>query len=166
MIITFKEYPNGGKIERYQQVNVNSNDYLKVYSCCEYFAQQGKHVIITPHFSDTSSPLYAIIYASLMDTPYWNKCPDFLVDGVWYEHEGYDTKKDLSDSKKKLSTFSNMLRRGIKQSCRLVVEDSGAGNFDARRVIYKRIHEDKKNIHEVYVKTVAGLVLLYKKEED
>ena len=94
-------FRNGGKIERYQQVNVNSDDYPKVYACCEYFAQQGKHVIITPHFSDTSNPLYAIIYASLMNKPYWNKCPDFLVDGVWYEHEGYDLKKDLFKNTKK-----------------------------------------------------------------
>ena len=59
-----------------------------------------------------------------------------------------------------------MLRRGIKQSCRLVVEDTEVGHFDARRVIYNRVHIDKKNIQEVYIRTAAGLVLLYKKEED
>ena len=25
------------------------------------------------------------IYASLKGTPYWGKCPDFNVDGVWYK---------------------------------------------------------------------------------
>jgi len=33
------------------------------------------------------------IYASLRDTPFLGKCPDFCVDGVWYEHEGYDVNK-------------------------------------------------------------------------
>jgi hypothetical protein len=73
-----------------------ASDYRKVYACCEYFAQQGANVLITPAFLvDTiGNPLYEKIYASLKGTPYWGKCPDFYVNGVWYEHEGYDVSKN------------------------------------------------------------------------
>ena len=103
MIITLKEYKNGGKIEVYDLVDQNASDFDNVFACCEYFAKQGKHVIITPSFSGDvfRNPNYLLIYASLMGTPYWGKCPDFIVDGVWYEHEGYDEEKDLTDRQKK-----------------------------------------------------------------
>jgi len=101
-----------------------------------------------------------------MGTPYWNKCPDFLVDGVWYEHEGYDTKKDLSEWQKKSDTYCNMVGRGIKQSNRIIVEDTGVGQRWARRIIYNRVHREKQDIREVYIRTAEGLELIYKKETD
>ena len=144
MIITLIEYDNGGKIDVYDLVNQNASDFDNVFACCEYFAQQGKYVLITPSFTgDTlKNPNYHKIYASLMGTPYWSKCPDFLVysaehkDGVWYEHEGYDTKKDLTDRQKRADTFCWMMKRGVKQSDRIIVEDCGVGRFFAKRTIY------------------------------
>ena len=59
---------------------------------------------------------YRKIYDFLKDTPYWGRCPDFLVDGVWYEHEGYEEDKDLTDSRKRADTFSEMMTRGRRQS--------------------------------------------------
>ena len=83
--------------------------------CCDYFAKQGAKTLITPRFSDTvKNPDYAIIYASLKGTPYWGKCPDFCVNGVWYEHEGYDETKDLSDGRKRADTFSKMMNPHTK----------------------------------------------------
>jgi len=103
MIDTLIEYDNGGKIEVYQMVNKAANDFNKVLACCDYFAQQGKNTLITPAFLvDTiGNPDYEAIYVSLKGTPYWGKCPDFCVDGVWYEHEGYDESKDFSSHPKK-----------------------------------------------------------------
>jgi len=46
--------------------------------------------------------------------------PDFTVNGAWYEHEGYDTGKDLTNPDKRADTFSKMMNRGIKQSDRLI----------------------------------------------
>ena len=163
MIITLIEYDNGGKIEVYQMVDQTSSDFKKVFACCEYFAKQGKHVIITPSFSGDvfRNPNYLLIYASLMGTPYWGKCPDFLVDGVWYEHEGYDEKKDFSNPKKKANTFFKMITRGIKQSNRIIVEDCGISLRSAKKNIYNRIHREKQNIKEVYIRTDSGLVAVY-----
>ena len=171
MISTLKEYPNGGKIDVYDIVDQEASDFLKVFACCEYFAAQGKYTLITPSFrGDTArNPIYMKIYASLMGTPYWTKCPDFLVDGVWYEHEGYDTNKDFSNPRTKNNTFFKMLAlcaahvitRGIKQSARLIVEDCGVSRREAKKNIYNRVHEYKQNIKEVYIRAVESLDLLY-----
>jgi hypothetical protein len=164
-LITLKEYDYGGKIEVYQTVDQNASDFKNIFACCDYFAKQGAKTLITPSFSDTAGDSdYAIIYASLRDTPYWGKCPDFNVNGRWYEHEGYNQSKDLTSLKKKADTFSKMMNRGVKQSDRLIVEDCGVGRFYAKRNIYNRIHRENQNIHEVYIRTTEGLELLYKKE--
>ena len=165
MIDTLKQYGNGGKIEVYRMVDQTTSDFKKIFTCCEYFAMQGKRVVMTPSFLvDTiGNPVYEAIYASLKGTPYWGKCPDFNVNGVWYEHEGYDVKKDLSNLHKKADTFSLMMRRGIKQSDRVILEDCGVGRSYVNRNIYNRIHFEKQNITELYFRTPTGLELIYKK---
>ena len=177
MIITLIQYENGGKIEVYQQVDRTTSDFRKIYAClycakhtcCEYFAKQGKKVLITPAFlvHTIGNPEYEAIYASLRGTQYWGKCPDFCVysaehkDGVWYEHEGYDIKKDFANPIKRADTFSKMMKRGLKQSNRLIVEDCGATIRFIRRNIFNRIHYEKQNIKEVYMRVEDGLKLLY-----
>ena len=169
LTIILKEFENGGRIEVYQQIDKTTSDFKKIYACCYYFAKQGKKVLITPAFLvDTiGNPEYEAIYASLRGTPYWGKCPDFCVDGVWYEHEGYEEHKDFSSHpKKRANTFSKMIQRGIKQSDRLIVEDCGVAHRWARKTIYNRVHFERQIISEVYVRTTEGLELLYKKEAD
>jgi hypothetical protein len=166
MLETIIEYPNGGKIEVYQQVDKSASDFRNVLACCVFFAMQGAHTIIYPRFSETiGNPDYHAIFQFLKDTQYWGKCPDFTVNGAWYEHEGYDTTKKLT-GKKKLSTYCNMLGRGVKQSDRIVVEDTGVWRQSAKRIIYNRIHREKQNITEVYIRTANGLETIYKKEAD
>ena len=122
MIITLIEYDNGGKIEVYQKVDQTTSDFDNVCACCNYFAKQGKNTLIPPHFEDTiGNPEYETIFASLKGAQYWGKCPDFSVDDVWYEHEGYDVTKDLSNLHKRADTFSLMMRRGLKQSDRVIL---------------------------------------------
>jgi len=166
MIKTLTHYPNGGKIDVYKFVDKSADDFANVFKCCEHFAMQAAHTIIYPKFSVTIGNIaYEYIFASLKETPFWGSCPDFTVNGVWYEHEGYDTKKDLTAPKKKLSTFCNMLGRGLKQSERVIVEDCLVSRFSARRTIYQRLHYQHQNISEVHIRTAAGLELLYKKGE-
>jgi len=161
------QYPNGGKVEVHPMVDRFAADFQKIVACCDYFAKQGKRTLITPRFSETvTNPDYVLIYAFLKDTPYWGKCPDFCVEGVWYEHEGFDKNKDLSDRRKRADTFSEMMTRGVRQSDRIVVEDCGAGRYYSKRNIYNRIHFEQQNISEVYIRTSLGLEVLYKKEED
>ena len=165
MIENLIAFENGGKIDVYQMVDRAASDFEKIYTCCEYFAKQGARTIIAPRFDYViGNPVYECIYASLKGTPYWGKCPDFSVNGVWYEHEGFDEEKDLSTPQKRADTFSLMIRRGIKQSDRLVVEDSGFGRSYARRTIFNRVYLENQDIKEVFVRTPKGLELIYKKE--
>ena len=167
MIETVVEYENGGRIDVYRMVDKSAGDFKKIVACCEYFAKQGAHTVIYPRFFDTiGNPIYEKIFASLKNTQYWGKCPDFTVNGVWYEHEGYDTHKDLNDLKKRKLTYYNMMSRGIKQSDKIIVEDCHVGRYYAKRTIYNRIHYEHQNITEVYIRTAIGLELLYKKRED
>ena len=147
MIETIIEYPNGGKIDVYAMVDTSASDYKNVLACCDYFAKQGANAIIYPRFVDTiGNPIYEAIFSSLKGTQYWGKCPDFTVNGIWYEHEGYDTNKDLSDPKKSRLTFSNMINRGIKQSERIIVEECYVTRRFARRIIYDRINIEHQKI--------------------
>jgi len=166
MIYCVKEYENGGKIDVYAMVDTSASDYKNVFACCDYFAQQGAHSVIYPRFVDTIGySLYEEIFITLKGTQYWGKCPDFTINGVWYEHEGYDITKDLTDRKKKADTFCKMMKRGVKQSDKIIVEDCGVSRFFAKRTIYNRVHFERQNINEAYIRTSAGLELLYKKED-
>jgi hypothetical protein len=165
MTKTLIEYENGGRIEVYPQVDTSASDYKNILACCDYFAKQGAKTVITPHFSETvGNPIYHIIYASLEGTKFWGRCPDFNVGGLWYEHEGYDVNKDLTDRKKRADTFSEMITRGVRQSDRIIVEDCGVGRRWAKKTVYSRVHFEKQNIKEVYIRTSDGLECLYKKE--
>jgi hypothetical protein len=53
MIITLKEYEYGGKIEVYVQVDRTTEDFQRIYACCDYFARQGAKTTIYPRFSET-----------------------------------------------------------------------------------------------------------------
>ena len=164
MIKTLIQYPNGGKIDVYKFVDQSANDFDNVLKCCQYFAMQGAHTIIYPQFSVTIGNIsYEYIFASLKNTPFWGKCPDFTVNGVWYEHEGYDATKDLTNPQKKSDTFCYMLKRGVRQSDKIIVEDTGIWRQWARRIIYNRVHREKQNITEVYIRTADGLETVYKK---
>ena len=161
-IETLIVYPNGGKIDVYSIVDRMAADYDKIYACCDFFALQGAYTLIMPRFDVTiANPDYHKIYAFLKGTPFWGRCPDFLVNGVWYEHEGYDKTKDLSNLHKRADTFSKMMNRGLKQSDRVIVEDCGVTPNYIRRNIYNRVCSEKQNITEVYIRTTDSLELLY-----
>jgi hypothetical protein len=164
MIETLVEYENGGKIEVYRIVDQSTSDFKRILACCDYFAREGAHTLITPKLHH-KSPLYSVVYKSIAGTIYWGKCPDFNVNGVWYEHEGYDKKKDLSDYQKRADTFSKMITRGVKQSDRIIVEDCNVCRRYARRSIHNRVHWEHQNITEVYIRTGSTLELVYKKQQ-
>ncbi|MCL2027203.1 MAG: hypothetical protein FWG79_01830 [Bacteroidales bacterium] len=127
MKITIKTYKNGGSVEMYTTVDRQSVDYKKILAICKEFAKQGKDVVILPkvHIKD---PLYKEIYKDLIGTVYERKCPDFMVNGRFYEYESFTT----NNPKK---AFLNMISRGRQQSNRLVIEESGYSHFEAKRYL-------------------------------
>ena len=65
-------------------------------------------------------------------TPYYGKCPDLLVDGLWYEHEGF-----CGNNPKR--SFRNMCNHGFKQSSRAIVEDCGLTDRQMRKSMMERL---------------------------
>lgn len=109
-------FPNGGKVVVYNAIDRTTGDFHRILSCAKYFAQQGKQVVMPPKLNVTyKNSVYDTIFGTLRGTPYYGKCPDLLVDGVWYEHEGFTNVNPKTN-------FSNMCNRGFHQSDRIIIE--------------------------------------------
>lgn len=153
---TVKTYKNGGQIDVYKNIDRDTDDYKRIYASADYFAKQGKKVTLTPKIdSPTNCYDYERIYDRLIGTKYYGKCPDLLVDDKYfYEHEGFTGR----DQKR---CFGNMLKHGLKQSNRLVVEDCGLTDGYMLRSIHGRIANGYA-INEIWIKNGKDLRLLYK----
>lgn len=155
---TKKQYPDGGKVLVHQLVNPNDSDYNKLMQIADNFAKLGQEVRLTPKMSRPSKFVYQNIYHSLMGTKYEGKCPDLLIDGQWYEHEGF-----ISTNPK--NAFRNMMYDGLLQSNRLIIDRPDLTERYMRRSIYGRVNRGE-NIEEVWLREKDGtLTLLYKKTD-
>ena len=153
-----RQYPNGGKVQVHQLVNPQDSDYNKLEQVADFFAKKGKDVKMTPKMSRPQKFVYQNIYHSLMGTKYEGKCPDLLIDGKWYEHEGF-----TSNNPKR--AFRNMLNDGLKQADRLIIDRPDLTEAYMKRVIHQRI-KDGQHIKEVWLKEGDKLINLYKKSEE
>jgi len=156
LLTDIKTFENGGVFSTYSNIDKNSNDYKAVSFCCEEFANQGNQTIILPKLN-YKDPAYPIIFKELLDTQYAGKCPDFKLNDLFYEHEGFITNNPKSN-------FSNMLNRGLKQSDNVVIDECGLSYHYMRRIINARIREGV-NINEIWIKKKNSLDLFYKKTE-
>lgn len=152
---TIKEYENGGSLQYYPIIDTKTSDYMRIKASATAFAEQGHKVVITPKFDGGKfCPDYDNIYGGLKGTKYYGKCPDFSVDGMWYEHEGFITNNPKR-------AFNNMLNHGIKQSDRLVLEDCGLSDGYMLRAVNGRIKAGKK-VSEIWIAGNGQIRLLYK----
>ena len=64
-------------------------DFKTLLTLATLFAREGHKVkILTScHFKSTE---YVIVFGTLVETKYDRKCPDLLIDDVFYEYEGYE----------------------------------------------------------------------------
>lgn len=153
----FARFENNGKILVYNAIDRTTADFQRILDCAVWFAQRGKTVVMTPKMDvPYKNPEYDIIYGSLKGTAYYGKCPDFMVDGFWYEHEGYSGKNPQR-------SFRNMCNHGSKQSNRIIVEDCGLTDGYMLRSIASRITVGI-DIQELWVKRGTKLRPLYKTE--
>lgn len=155
---TKKEYPNGGKVQVHQLVNPDDSDFKKLMSIAEFFAKQGQETKLTPKMSRPQKFVYQNIYHSLMGTKYEGKCPDLLIDGKWYEHEGFTSSNPKN-------AFRNMMYDGLIQSNRLIIDRPDLTERYMRRSIVGRVNRGE-DIAEVWLREQDGkLTLLYKKTD-
>ena len=65
-----------------------SSDYDELISIACCFAHTGKNVkVLAPvHYKD---PQYRRVFGALIGTRYERKCPDLLINDIFYEYESY-----------------------------------------------------------------------------
>lgn len=68
-----------------------------------------------------------------MGTKYEGKCPDLLIDGKWYEHEGVTSSNPKN-------AFRNMMYDGLIQSNRLIIDRPDLTECYMRRSIVGRVN--------------------------
>lgn len=151
-------FENGGWVAVHEHVSEQESDYQKLMTIALFFAKRGKQVTLTPKLTRFPKFEYARIYGSLIGTKYEGKCPDMLIDGKWYEHEGF-----TSDNPK--NAFRNMLTHGLKQASKLIIEAPELTEAYMKRVIRQRIKEGQE-ITEIWISNKECLSLLYKKFEE
>ena len=101
---------------------------------------------------------YSKYYKSLIGTNE-GKCPDLNVDGEWYEHEGF-----ISNNPK--NAFRNMIKDGLLQSTRLVIDKPNLTERFMKRELYNRINNGE-DIEENWLQYQDGEIkLLFKKTDD
>ena len=147
--LVIKEFNNGGKILQSELVQTTSNDYKDVLKCCNHFAKKGSVSEILPTVN-IKSPLYKELYGDLMGTAFEGKCPDFRVDGLFYELEGFE---GLPNADK----LGKMLSRGLKQSTRLVLKDDGSTLNHIKKLV-NFAKKQEKLIDEVWIYRANGVL--------
>ena len=117
--------------------------------------KKGHEVKITPRVH-IKSPDYDVIYGNLKGTRYYGKCPDFCVNDLFYEFEGYQPPW----RKKKLN---RMITNGVKQSDRIVIDNNkGASTRKVKKAIYNHLNIGD-NISELWVLEKGKIKLIYKR---
>lgn len=142
----YKQCLNGGSVQVMDGTDRKASDYRALQSIGRSFAESGSTVQITKavHYKDD---LYKDVFGGLKGTKYERKCPDLIVDGRYYEYEGYTGQW----SKRKLK---NMLSHGLKQSDRIIINNNkGCSDRYIIQCIKSRILDKSFNYHikEVWV---------------
>ena len=152
-------FPNGGRVEVYNAIDRTTEDFRRILSCAKHFAKQGKHVVMPPKLDvPYKNSAYDVIYGNLKGTAYYGKCPDLLVDGQGYEHEGYVTENNKH-------AIKNMLKHGLTQSDRIIMDKVDlTDNYIVARINGK-VQEGKK-VTEVWMRDGENLYLVYKNTND
>jgi hypothetical protein len=153
-----KAFPNGGRVEIMNGF-VRKSDYDDLLVIANFFAEQGSIVQIPTevHFKNEK---YQQVFGKLMGTIYERKCPDFIIDGEFYEYESF-----VPPFKKE--KIFHMISKGLKQSSRIVIKNNGEANdYFIEKCILNRINEKNVpcKIDEVWVFEENTVRLLYKQQ--
>ena len=154
-----KRQEGQGTVTIHRLINRDDSDFNTLNEIATFFAkEQGADVILTPKMSRPPKFQYECVYGSLIGTKYEGKCPDFCINGIWYEHEGFTSANPKN-------AFRNMLNDGLKQSNRLIIDKPNLTDAYMKRVIRQRI-KDGQAIEEIWIKDDSGIRILYKKSEE
>ena len=129
----WKAFEGGGNIYLMNGVDKNKPDFKAIITLSILFAKEGHQVkILTScHFK---SPEYKMIFGSLFGSKYERKCPDLLIDDVFYEYEGFEKPW-------KKEKVRRMISHGMKQSARMIINNTkGASDRFIRQAVVARLN--------------------------
>ena len=129
----WKAFEGGGNIYLMNGVDKNKPDFKAIITLSILFAKEGHQVWILTrcHFK---SPEYKMIFGSLFGTKYERKCPDLLIDDVFYEYEGFEKPW-------KKEKVRRMISHGMKQSARMIINNTkGASDRFIRQAVVARLN--------------------------
>ncbi len=129
----WKTFEGGGNIYLMNGVDKNKPDFKAIITLSILFAKEGHQVWILTrcHFK---SPEYKTIFGSLFGTKYERKCPDLLIDDVFYEYEGFEKPW-------KKEKVRRMISHGMKQSARMIINNTkGASDRFIRQAVVARLN--------------------------
>jgi len=158
LFVLYREYPDGGKVLLMKDLDKSKSDYNDLLVIADQFAHLGHvvRVLKSVHYKD---PLYREIFGDLVETRFYRKCPDLLVDTEFYEYEGYE--KPWRKQK-----VQRMLTNGLRQSSRVIINNNkGVVDRHIRRLIMARVNL-KASIDEVWVYEKGAIRLIYKNNRE
>ena len=141
----YKEYSNSGRIEMMNNYTKKS-DHKDLLTIAREWAHEGKTVQITTgvHYKDD---MYTQVFGALNGTKYERKCPDLIINGLFYEYENYTPPF-------KKGKISHMIKKGTKQSSRIIINNNkGSVERYIHRNILERLKDKnfKYDIDEVWL---------------
>ena len=142
----YKTFASGGSIHLMNGLDKKAVDYKPLLTIAREFARNGSEVCITTkaHFK---SDVHEAVFGALKGTRYERKCPDLIIDGRYYEFEGY-----VRPWKK--NKVGRMISHGTAQSDKIIIDNTSGCSH---RYIITQIHNrlrDKNftaTIEEVWV---------------
>lgn len=154
LFTVYKTYSNGGIIQIMKGIDRTAIDYKPLLTVARVFAEQGKKVQITNKVHYKSQE-YSDVFGRLFGTKYERKCPDLIIDGLFYEYEGY-----IKPWKKR--KVKNMISHGLAQSDRIIIDNNrGCSDRFIRRAVYDRKNLNNQKIEEVWLYEKGKVRLLY-----
>ena len=128
----WKAFDGGGSVHLMAGVDKAKPDFKAILTIATLFAKEGHQVkILTScHFK---SQEYGLVFGRLFGTKYERKCPDMLIDDMYYEYEGFEKPWNRRKIK-------NMLAHGLIQSNRIIIDNTkGASDRIIRKAIMARL---------------------------
>ena len=150
----YKAFEGGGTIYLMNGIDKAKPDFKTLLTLATLFAREGHKVKILTncHFKSAE---YATVFGALVETKYDRKCPDLLIDDVFYEYEGYEKPWNRRKIK-------NMLAHGLIQANRIIINNTkGAADRIVRKAIMARLRIGT-DINEVWLYEKGDKRLFFK----
>ena len=134
--------------------NRNATDFKDLTIIAKEKAKEGAQAYIMPTMDNQENDLYKYLFS--VRKAYLRKCPDLLVNNIFYEYESFENFTG--------NTVSKMISNGLSQSDIVIINVKETGLKD--RDVLEKLHvymnqKDSKKITELWVLKEKGTALIY-----